>query len=110
MQRLGYDVLGAYGIQGRRYFRKFDEAGRRTHHLHVFEHKSPHIERHLAFRDYLQQNPSKAAEYSKLKARVTSDGVISWNDYMDAKDPFITATEKEAVDWYRRTKLGCSRQ
>jgi GrpB-like predicted nucleotidyltransferase (UPF0157 family) len=66
MGDLGYEVMGPFGIEGRRYFRKFDATGRRTHHLHVFSQGSPHIERHLAFRDYLRSNPLKAAAYSDL--------------------------------------------
>ncbi len=99
---MGYEVMGAFGIEGRRYFRKFDASGQRTHHLHVFAHGSPHIERHLAFRDYLTANPAKAAEYSNLKMQIISDPAITWDAYANAKDPFITKTERMAVDWYRR--------
>ena len=69
---LGYEVMGAFGIAGRRYFRKVDGLGKRTHHLHIFQTGSAHIERHLAFRDYLVEHPGKAAEYSALKAKLTS--------------------------------------
>lgn len=106
MQGLGYEPKGAFGIEGRRYFPKSDTAGQRTHHLHVFGRGSAHIDRHLAFRDYLRSDASKAAEYSELKARVTVGEGVTWDDYMDAKDPFIAATEKDAVDWYRRVGAG----
>jgi len=33
---LSYQVMGAFGIDGRRYFRKFAPSGRRMFHLHVF--------------------------------------------------------------------------
>lgn len=49
METLGYEVMGAYGIEGRRYFRKINASGRRSHHLHVYAHGSLHIQRHLAF-------------------------------------------------------------
>jgi GrpB-like predicted nucleotidyltransferase (UPF0157 family) len=98
---LGYEVMGPFGIEGRRYFRKFDATGRRTHHLHVFANGFRHIERHLAFRDYLRSNPLKAAEYSELKAKITSGQAGSWDDYMDTKGPFIAKTEEAAVAWYR---------
>jgi hypothetical protein len=26
---------------------------------------------------------------------------VSWDEYMDAKDPFIAETEKAALVWYR---------
>lgn len=98
---LRYEVMGAFGIEGRRYFRKFGADGQRSHHLHIFEAGSPHIERHLAFRDYLRTHPVKAADYSGLKARLASDPAMRWEDYMDAKAPFIIATEQEALAWYR---------
>lgn len=101
MHGLGYEVMGPYGIDGRRYFRKSGADGRRTHHLHVFAAGSPQIERHLAFRDYLREHPSKAAEYSALKARLAADGA-SMDAYIEAKAPFIAATDALAVDWYRR--------
>ena len=101
MAGLGFLAMGPNGIEGRRFFRKSDAAGQRTHHLHVFEQGSSHIERHLAFRDYLKNHPRKAAEYSDLKALITTDHAISRDAYMDAKDPFIAATMKDAVEWYR---------
>ncbi len=93
LEALGYLPMGAFGIEGRRYFRKSDEAGRRTHHLHVFEAGSPHIQRHLAFRDYLMAHPSKAAEYSALKARLKPDS------YQQAKGPLVARLESEAIAW-----------
>lgn len=36
LESLGYVAMGAYGIPGRRYFRKDNSAGVRTHHLHNF--------------------------------------------------------------------------
>jgi GrpB-like predicted nucleotidyltransferase (UPF0157 family) len=53
MQSLGYEVMGEFGIAGRRYFRKDNHEGIRTHHIHVFEVGSAQVIRHLAFRDYL---------------------------------------------------------
>ena len=98
---LGYEIMGPYGIEGRRYFRKFDAIGRRTHHLHVFAQGSPHIERHLAFRDYLRNHPLQAAAYSELKARITSAKAVSGDEYIDAKTPFIGEAEEAALAWHR---------
>lgn len=94
----GYQVMGEFGITGRRYFRKDDAAGRRTHHLHAYARGSPHIARHLAFRDYLRAHPGKAADYSALKQRLAADPDL----YVEAKAPFVLATEAEALAWYRR--------
>lgn len=101
MVALGYEVMGAYGIEGRRYFRKINDLGVRTHHVHAFDIGSRHIERHLAFRDYLIAHPEIAKEYSALKARLTKSASVSWDAYLDGKDPFIKTAEKDAVRWLR---------
>ncbi|MEL6921801.1 MAG: GrpB family protein [Pseudomonadota bacterium] len=101
LEALGYEVMGAYGIEGRRYFRKTNYAGTRTHHLHIFEVGSLHVERHLAFRDYLIAHPSVSAEYSLLKESLTSDEGSSCDNYLNGKDPFISDVEQQAVDWFR---------
>lgn len=98
MRALGYDVMGPFGIEGRRYFRKFDGGGNRTHHLHVFGAGSPHIERHLAFRDYLRAKPATAEDHSNLKATILSRPGVTPDEYMDAKAPFIAGVEALALD------------
>lgn len=98
IESLGYTAMGAFGIEGRRYFRKDNAGGHRTHHVHVFVTGSPHIERHLAFRDYLRSHPDKAVEYSALKAAIVSSGA----PYQKAKDPFVQRIEVEALAWYRK--------
>ena len=65
---LGYVPRGEAGIEGRRYFRKGGDE--RTHHIHAHEVGSPHIERHLNFRDYLRAHPEIAKEYCQLKKRL----------------------------------------
>jgi Uncharacterized conserved protein len=67
MAALGYEVMGEFGLPGRRFFLKNSAAGKRTHHLHTFEAKSPEIKRHLAFRDYTIAHPEEAQKYSELK-------------------------------------------
>ena len=100
-ESLGYAVMGAYGIPGRRYFRKRNSVGTRTHHLHVFEKGSNHAERHPAFRDYLIAHPKVAQEYSGLKRRLTGDAASTWDAYLDGKDPFVSRIEPKAVEWFK---------
>jgi hypothetical protein len=69
----------------------------------TFARGSPHIERHLAFRDYLRSDPLKAAAFPM--ARITSGEAVSWDEYMDAKDPFIAAPKKPlwfGIAWMQR--------
>lgn len=101
LQSLCYIAKGENGIEGRRYFQKSAEDGRRSHHLHVFETGSPHIERHLAFRDYLLAHPDRAADYSTLKSTL-AETAPSKAAYQEAKSPFIQSVLAEAVTWYRQ--------
>lgn len=98
MAKIGYEAKGAYGIEDRRYFRKHDKKGTRTHHLHVFALNNSHVLKHIAFRDYLISHPEVAKEYSELKAKLAENS----QTYQDAKEPFITATLKEALEWKTR--------
>jgi GrpB-like predicted nucleotidyltransferase (UPF0157 family) len=105
MEALGYEAMGEFGIPGRRYFRKDNEAGVRTHHVHTFETDSPAIERHLAFRDYMMAHPEDAQQYSELKRALMKK--LHGSDiegYMDGKDGFIKQMEKRAVAWSRLQK------
>src|SRR3546814_8745866 len=61
---LGYEALGEFGIPGRRYFRKDNSTGERTHKIHAFRTGSPKITRHLQFRDYLIAPPAVARDRS----------------------------------------------
>ncbi|MGV2975899.1 GrpB family protein [Roseibium alexandrii] len=100
MQLLGYEAMGAYGIPGRRYFRKFNADRRRTHHLHVFLNGSDHAIRHLAFRDYLIAHPETAGEYGSLKRKLSKIDGGDWDSYVSGKDRFVQQAEQLALDWY----------
>ena len=95
MESLGYEVKGEYGISGRRYFRK-ESCGVRTHHVHVFETGSPHIERHIAFRDHMLAHPDDAKAYSDLKRKLAEAHPTNIDAYMDGKEPFIQEVDRRA--------------
>lgn len=99
MESIGYQAMGAYGIPGRRYFRKHSTAGTRTHHVHIFEVGSPEVERHLAFRDYLRAHPDDAQTYSDLKRQLAKAHPTDIEAYMDGKDSFIRAIDEKAAKW-----------
>jgi GrpB-like predicted nucleotidyltransferase (UPF0157 family) len=99
MEALGYEVMGEYGIKGRRYFRKDDDSGTRTHHVHSFQKDSPEFERHLAFRDYMIAHPDEAQQYSLLKQKLALEYPEDMEAYIDGKDPFIKEHEARAIVW-----------
>jgi GrpB-like predicted nucleotidyltransferase (UPF0157 family) len=105
MESLGYEVMGEYGIPGRRYFRKDNAEGIRTHHLHAFEAGSAEVERHLTFRDYMVAHPVDAQRYSELKRRLAEEHPQSMDGYMDGKDGFIKEMERRAA-WWRASQTG----
>lgn len=94
---LGYERRGEYGIAGRRYFVKRSASGESTHHLHGYQEVSPHITRHLAFRDLLRENPSTAAQYAALKSKIAMGGAVTRHNYQCAKAEFINRCESEPL-------------
>jgi GrpB-like predicted nucleotidyltransferase (UPF0157 family) len=99
MGSLGYEVMGEFGIPGRRYFRKDNQEGIRTHQVHAFETGSAQVERHLAFRDYIIAHPGEARRYSELKRVLAEEHPQSMDGYMDGKDGFIKETDQKAARW-----------
>ena len=99
MEQLGYEAKSEFGIAGRRYFRKDNASGIRTHLVHAFQSGSPEIERHLAFRDYMIAHPVEAQAYSILKQRLAREHPDDMEAYMDGKDPFIKEHLARAIPW-----------
>lgn len=96
-EALGYEVMGEFGIPGRRYFRK--GGSNRTHHIHAFRRGDANVLRHLAFRDYLAHFPEVRREYGALKARLASQFPADIGGYGDGKAPFIAQHEALALAW-----------
>jgi GrpB-like predicted nucleotidyltransferase (UPF0157 family) len=101
MESLGYEALGEFGIPGRRYFRRDNAAGQRTHQVHAFVRGSPHVERHLAFRDFMRSHSDCAQRYADLKQRLAAAHPTDIEAYMDGKDAFIKEMEARALAWRR---------
>lgn len=99
---LGYEVMGEFGIPGRRYFRRNSAQGQRTHQIHAFEIGDPHIARYLAFRDYMNEHPGDARSYSELKQRLAKVYAEDGHAYMRGKTGFIREHETKALAWMRR--------
>jgi len=99
MTQLGYEVMGEFGIEGRRYFRRDDSARRRTHQVHAFAEGSLHVARHLAFRDFMRAHPTLARQYGDLKQRLAVAHPHDMEAYMKGKDAFIKEMESRALTW-----------
>jgi GrpB-like predicted nucleotidyltransferase (UPF0157 family)/GNAT superfamily N-acetyltransferase len=104
MEALGYTARGEMDIPGRRFFsRQMGEE--RTHHVHVFQSGSAHIERHLAFRDFLRTHPAAARRYGELKLALAERFPADIVGYMEGKDAFVKQTERLALAWSRHRQL-----
>lgn len=99
MELLGYEVLGEFGIPGRRYFRRDDSAGTRTHQIHAFKAGTPDVTRHLAFRDYMIAHTTKAQAYSELKQKLAREHAGDLESYIAGKDSFVKEHEALALAW-----------
>ena len=101
IEHLGYEVMGEFGISGRRYYRKNTQHGAREFQVHAFATGSAHIYRHIALRDFMRAHGHFAAAYSDLKRHLARVHPNSIDDYMDGKDAFIKDMERRALQWWR---------
>jgi len=97
---LGYEYVPDYEdeMPNRRYFRRSDADGVRTHHVHLWPVDHPDYDRHIVFRDYLRTHPDEAAAYEAVKRELITqfdDG----NDYAEAKSVFVLPCEERAFAW-----------
>jgi GrpB-like predicted nucleotidyltransferase (UPF0157 family) len=109
-EALGYQVMGEFGMPGRRYFRKDDSTGRRTHQLHAFAKGSGEIARHLDFRDYLRAHAAVAEAYAALKEKLAQECLGDMSRYTDGKTVFIRDVEQRAAIWKRDPSVAMEHQ
>lgn len=96
----GYETWGELGLPGRRYYTKTDPATGRSF-IATRMDGSPEIVRHLAFRDYLRDNPDVANDYDRVKAHCRELHPEDSHAYGGCKDAWIKAAEAETLRWYR---------
>jgi GrpB-like predicted nucleotidyltransferase (UPF0157 family) len=98
---LGYEYVKAFEAETphRRYFRKENADGVRTHHIHLVEINSQWWVDHLLFRDYLRANPKARRAYEAHKRQLAEREWRVSNDYAEAKTEFILKMVGEARRW-----------
>ena len=98
LARLGYIHQGDLGVPGREAFRHGgddevprDGSGRKwpTHNLYVCAKDNEALALHLAFRDYMRQNPKEAAAYAELKRGLAQQFPHDMDAYVNAKTEFV---------------------
>ena len=92
---LGYIHEGNLGIKDREAFDYKADVDLPKHHLYVCPEFSAELRRHIAFRDYLRNNPEAMLKYSKVKeegARLFPDSI---DDYIAYKSHCIEEIYKK---------------
>ena len=81
---IGYEYLGEFGIEGRRYLRKGGDE--RTHQIHIFHTNDwNNIGRHLAFRNYMRTHEKERTEYANLKKNLHRSSLMTLMDIATEK-------------------------
>ncbi|GGA36320.1 GrpB family protein [Psychrobacillus lasiicapitis] len=102
MIAIGYEPKGENGLTGRRYFQK--GGNDRTHHVHIYEAGNLGIERHLAFRDYLNTHPHVKKKYGDLKESLARQFPYDIESYINGKEQLASEIERDALKWYKIDK------
>jgi len=101
---LGYEYVKEFEQETplRRYFRKSNEAGIRTHHIHMVVINSDWWLNHLLFRDFLRADGEARRAYETHKRQLAEREWNTSNDYAEAKTDFILKRMEEARAWKQR--------
>ena len=95
LNAIGYIHEGDLGIKGREAFRYADKPHLMMHHLYVCPQDSEELCRHIAFRDFLRQNPEAVKKYSRVKEKAARLFPDSIDRYMEYKSPCIEELYRE---------------
>lgn len=96
LEKIGYSHQEEWSIEGREAFVRKDVLtpwdGKHTkwmeHHLYVCNKDSEELARHMAFRDYLRNDPVSLIEYENIKRNLAKT-VKERNSYSLGKNEFI---------------------
>ena len=84
LESMGYIHEGNLGIADREAFRYTDKPHLLAHHLYVCPQHSQELHRHIAFRDFLRNNPEAAKKYGDVKetaARLFPEDIDGYMEY-----------------------------
>lgn len=95
---LGFQCKGEYGIKNRRFYLK-DLNGVRFCHIHAFPVNSEESHRHLAYRDYLRENPNVRDAYGRIKQEGAQLHPNDMEAYIGHKAEFMKRYELHAIKW-----------
>jgi len=93
---LGYESEGEYGIEGRHYFRRYEDDVT-THHLHMYARDDAPTRHEIVFRDFLLAHPKVAREYATLKDALAARHRHERVAYTEARTDFITDVLRRAA-------------
>ncbi len=92
LEPLGFVYFGAYGIEGRHFFRR---KGDIDVNVHMFETGHIEIERHLVFRDALRADPNLLNAYQTLKEELAALHPNDVDSYARSKSDFIESVLRD---------------
>ena len=95
LNKKGYEHEGDLGIEGREAFSYSGKEELMTHHLYVCQKNSKELFKHITFRNFLENNPALAAEYSKVKEQAAVLYPDDIDKYMEFKSKIIEKIYKK---------------
>jgi GrpB-like predicted nucleotidyltransferase (UPF0157 family)/predicted amidohydrolase len=87
--RLGYTGQGDCGIPDRKVFSSSKHFTNIPHNLYVCLADSLALKNHMAFRNFLRNNPDKVVEYGSLKRSLSIEHRFNISKYCEAKTDFV---------------------
>ena len=94
LEDCGYEYKSKDKVPNRLFFAKGEDSNC-TVYLHVAEAESDYYKDKLLFRDYLNNNSSRAKEYDNLKHKLAMQHASDRDSYTEAKTDFIMQTLKQ---------------
>ena len=86
---IGYIHEGDLGISGREAFKYSEKPHLMKHHLYVCAQDCAELKRHVAFRDFLLDNPDAVKKYSAIKETAAQLFPNDIDKYIEYKSPCI---------------------